>query len=436
VNRDPQKTGRCFALKGWHIALALLIVLGTLIGLYLVVYKNRVEERIGALRAAGYPTTVAELAEYTKLPEGAENAAEVYLKALAAFVPSADEANVPVLGKARWPDQGIPLPAPGAKAIAACLAANQKCLALLHEAAGIGHCRYDYHFDALMGVSSEAFDLGSCAKLLRLAAIWDAYEGQTDAAVTCIKDELRLGDSLERLPALLSHLVRVNFTAAALDELERTLRLASLADPQLRQLDEALARTARTLDFTKALITERCRLTEERRNLSTLVGPVWGNVPGFRDLSLADTLEYMEARIEASQLPPLDRLRRFREIDDEIDQLSFLHVIVRFGDASMTHIAELDVRIRTHLDLARTALAIERYRLATAEVPERLAELVPTYLEHVPVDHFDGQSIRYRRTDPGYLLYSVDTDGQDNGGRERNDKNRDGPYDLCFIVTR
>jgi hypothetical protein len=30
----------------------------------------------------------------------------------------------------------------------------------------------------------------------------------------------------------------------------------------------------------------------------------------------------------------------------------------------------------------------------------------------------------------------VGTDGQDNAGREQDDKNRDVPYDLCFIVTR
>jgi len=54
----------------------------------------------------------------------------------------------------------------------------------------------------------------------------------------------------------------------------------------------------------------------------------------------------------------------------------------------------------------------------------------------VPVDPFDGRPIRYRRTDPGYLLYSVDTDGQDHGGRERSDAQQGEPYDWCFIVTR
>jgi hypothetical protein len=54
----------------------------------------------------------------------------------------------------------------------------------------------------------------------------------------------------------------------------------------------------------------------------------------------------------------------------------------------------------------------------------------------VPSDPFDGNPIRYRRADPGYCLYSISDDGQDNGGREKTDVASGAPYDWCFIVTR
>jgi len=69
-------------------------------------------------------------------------------------------------------------------------------------------------------------------------------------------------------------------------------------------------------------------------------------------------------------------------------------------------------------------------------VPAELAVLVPQYLNEVPIDPFDGQPIRYRRTEAGYLLYSIMEDGQDNGGRTREEAGQDQPYDLCFIVVR
>ncbi len=125
-----------------------------------------------------------------------------------------------------------------------------------------------------------------------------------------------------------------------------------------------------------------------------------------------------------------------RKATDELQQFSFLHAIAKNVLPTMTRVAELDVRVRAHLELAKAALAIERCRLATGQVPEKLEELVPQYLEQVPIDPFDGQPVRYRRTQPGYVLYRVDTDGQDNGGRERNEEDRDAPSDWCFIVTR
>jgi len=437
VSEDIQSSGRHFTLRAWHIAVAILVVLAGSFGLYLVVNRNETQRRLQALRAAGYPTSFAELAEYTKLPEGVENAAEVYIGAFAAFVPPVDEANVPVSGKAQWPARGTPLPEPMAKAISRFLTANQPCLAFLHEAAGIERCRYDHDYTQIMPFAQEA---KQCAQLLGVAALYHAYQGQTDATVAGVRDGLRLGDSLRREPATIGHLMRIGITALALNAMERSLSLTAFTDRQLTELDEAVTRTAGTLDLTQVIITERCSLIEICQNPWRFAGTNQGiptrTIPGFSGVCLNDALKYMADRLEACPLPPEERLKRFREIDDKIHRLSFLHLLTKVMAPALTRVAELDLRSRAHLDLARTALALERYRLATTRVPEQLAELVPQYLERVPLDPFDGQPLRYRRTNPGYLLYSIDMDGQDNGGRDRDIAKKGESYDLCFIVTR
>jgi hypothetical protein len=119
-----------------------------------------------------------------------------------------------------------------------------------------------------------------------------------------------------------------------------------------------------------------------------------------------------------------------------MQQPSLLHALTRVFTPAMTRIVELDLRLRAHLDLAKAALAIERHRLAGGKVPERLEELVPRYLPAVPSDPFDGNPLRYRRTEPGYCLYSISEDGQDNGGKEKTDVPSGAPYDWCFIVAR
>lgn len=48
--------------------------------------------------------------------------------------------------------------------------------------------------------------------------------------------------------------------------------------------------------------------------------------------------------------------------------------------------------------------------------PEKLTDLVPTYLAKVPLDVFSEKELIYQKTDSGYLLYSVGVNGKDDGG--------------------
>jgi hypothetical protein len=186
------------------------------------------------------------------------------------------------------------------------------------------------------------------------------------------------------------------------------------------------------------MINERCFMIEHIRDpsLSGALGTPMPRIPVLGGIGLADILDYMADCIEASKLPPAQRPARFREIGKELEDLSFLHVVVKILAPALGRVAELDLRCRVDLDLARTVLAIERYRLANGTVPEDLKALVPTYLDQVPIDFQDGQPLRYLRTDTGYRVYSVFEDGQDHGGKHRDEVNKGDPHDWPFIVTR
>lgn len=450
MNNDAQRRERRFTFKGRHMVLAAILLLAGSICLYVAVHRGDADRRLEALRAAGYPTSFAELAEYTKLPEGVPNAAELYTRAFAVFVPPVDEANVPVLGKAQLPDRGSPLPEPMARAISECLKANQPCLTLLHEAVGIEHCRYDWDYaDRLSLWKTQPYTEGvrHCMHLLWLSTIFHAHWGDTDAAVVCVRAGLQLAESVRREPGVMGYMVRIALRAGVLLAMERALSLTSFTDQQLAELDRMLAASAATLDLKEALITERCLAIEKFKAMEHLRPPplrylirtgeiiLWA--PGMQERGLPDTLDYMEDYVEAGDLPTMQRMARFREVKDELAGRSILHATAKAWAPLFTgRVFELDPRIRVHFDMARAALAIERYRLATGKVPGQLEELVPQYLEQVPIDPFDAQPIRYRRTEPGYCLYSILEDGQDNGGRERGDVKTGEPYDWCFIVTR
>jgi len=432
------RSGR-FTLTGWHVTIAVIVALAGLIALYIVVVRNRLNHRLEALRAAGYPTTLAELAEYNRLTAGA-NAAGMYTGAFAAYVPPVDGPNTPYLGAAQLPDRGKPLPEPMVKAISECMASNRQCLSLLHKAAGIQDCDYDWDLRQSAAGLPQLADVRHCAQLLVLGAIYHSHVGDPNAVVQCIQDGLRLADSLRREPALITYLVRIACIAMSLKGLEQGLSVTAFTDGQLKELDDALAAAAATLDLAQTMITERCLMIETCRDPSVGFGSGQGAgprmLPGMTRTGIVDILNYMDDCIEASKRPPTQRRAGFREATKKVEDLSFLHVMIKLLAPAMGRVAELDLRARAHLDLARTALAIERYRLVTGKVPERLEELVPQYLKEAPTDPFDGQPIRYMRTDPGYRLYSILEDGQDNGGKEKAEVNRGEPYDWPFIVTR
>jgi hypothetical protein len=68
-----------------------------------------------------------------------------------------------------------------------------------------------------------------------------------------------------------------------------------------------------------------------------------------------------------------------------------------------------------YLDAVKTAVAIKAYEKQHAGVlPEKLDALVPNYLENLPIDYFDGETLRY--SPEKQWLYSVGADYKDDGG--------------------
>ena len=67
--------------------------------------------------------------------------------------------------------------------------------------------------------------------------------------------------------------------------------------------------------------------------------------------------------------------------------------------------------------LTVTTLALHAYKLQHGGFPRQLADLVPDYLPAVPEDPFRARPLVYRRTETGYMLYSVGEDRKDDGGR-------------------
>jgi hypothetical protein len=98
---------------------------------------------------------------------------------------------------------------------------------------------------------------------------------------------------------------------------------------------------------------------------------------------------------------------------------------VQFRDAD--HVARVRVAV--------AALAVERFRLAhTNALPETLEQLAPTCCKAMPADPFDGRPLRYKTHGASYVVYSVGSDGQDEGGVVWDSNYLKVPGDVSFVV--
>jgi len=84
-----------------------------------------------------------------------------------------------------------------------------------------------------------------------------------------------------------------------------------------------------------------------------------------------------------------------------------------YGAFTSTRAIESVARNETARRLALVALALERFRLVTGNLPQTLEQLVPVYLEAVPVDLLQGHPIRYERQPHGrFSLFVQDAAGR------------------------
>jgi ABC-type transport system involved in multi-copper enzyme maturation permease subunit len=74
------------------------------------------------------------------------------------------------------------------------------------------------------------------------------------------------------------------------------------------------------------------------------------------------------------------------------------------------------------IQLARVAIAVERYRNANQRLPRTLDELAPDFLERLPHDIINGEPLVFRQRSPDdYVVYSVGPNEMDNGGQHHAD---------------
>ncbi len=96
---------------------------------------------------------------------------------------------------------------------------------------------------------------------------------------------------------------------------------------------------------------------------------------------------------------------------------------------------EKAVQTQHHVELAKVAVALERFYLTHQSYPETLAALSPNWLPSPPMDPMTQEPWNYQRLETtGFLLYSVGKNGIDNSGVQPRKKDTNTKDDLGWHI--
>ncbi len=442
--------------------MALLLVAGIAFAIFRLTLRSRLNVRIEAIRAAGYPVTLAELDEWYSIAEGAENAADTITSSFSYYV---DAQNLRLLpfGRAGLPARTEPLSAVTKAVLIKHIADNKEALKLLHAGAAIEHCRYSVDFTAGNNAQFPHFArLRKGVWLLNLEAILYA-DTEPRLSVRSIVSSIKLARSVEKEPVLVSQLVRIACQALAVSTLEHLVNRTDLTDEQLGELSQAVVVSQAPPALSQSFIGERCMTLATLAKPSTLASHVLtgshGSAPtsglefhlttfslalhrfaGLTDRSTLTYLDLIEDYLETAQLPEDRRHRAIETIGARCDAVSRTDSVLDHIVPPIARVERQNLGVISLLRAAQTALAIQRYRLAAGKLPDALPDLVPTYLDTVPRDPFDGKDLRYARLQAGYVVYSIGENLRDDGGTERPPGSRttgkSANWDITFTVER
>jgi hypothetical protein len=284
----------------------------------------------------------------------------------------------------------------------------------------------------------------SCAQAVGLRALAELQNGQGEQAAADVRLALYLSGAIRTEPFLISHLVRIAIMNIALQPIYEGLAEHKWSDAQLVELDAELAKLNFLADYKLSVrgemgmqsgVIEYLRrqpdqilnLSAENYSGKTLPFParaIWQLIPGSffyqNRLNCARmTVEfYVPLADENQETVSPSAVRRADEVlRADTKKTTPYNILEKMLLPALGNAVEKFARAQASVDLGRTAIALERYRLAHGNFPESLDALAPQFIEKIPHDVIGGQPLHYRRTDDGqFILYSVGWNETDDGG--------------------
>jgi len=312
----------------------------------------------------------------------------------------------------------------------------------LRAAAQLPYSRFpvDYNTDcpaAILLPHLGSLRMSSQVLSLRISA--ELQNGQSEKALDDVALLLRLMGSIRQEPTLISQLVRMAIFQFTINPIYEGLAEHRWSDAQLTAMGDMLQKIDFFTDFQTGMHGERVwdvAIVDwlgrcDKKDFSNMLGDshsagLWLMLKCAPSGWLEQNKVWLcDFYTNLNAVANLDN-RIMRPAAVSQSDLFFIRECSRItprnfaGRILLPALAPCSKKFAYNqgtLDLACTAVALERHRLAHDEYPKTLAALAPQFIAQVPRDVIGGQPLKYRRTSDGrFVLYSIGWNEKDDGG--------------------
>jgi hypothetical protein len=329
-----------------------------------------------------------------------------------------------------------------AKALVPWLEKNAAAIATIREGAKKKDCKFPLFGTPgmpVMGVLLPHLSVSrALARLLVVEGAYLEHQNKYREALDMYLVAAKMGYHVSKEPFLISGLVGIACDAMAARAIERCIlrnRLDTATLSYLRDNLDGIGKAAESYEASMAserafgistvddlfnrpsLFYEAFRGGEERvSRLKQVLPVVPGRSLGLRAIMKSDFRRYWNVMDEWIQLPDHIALRPENRHDQEFREDLPPWSLGRMLLPALDRARISFVRNKATTAILTAQVALEMYRNKEGEYPQKLDQL-KGILGEIPVDPFTNEPLKYRRTEEGYVVYSVGEDLRDDGGK-------------------
>lgn len=370
--------------------------------------NSRLEQRIAAIRLAGDPVTLTDLAGEPIPPE--QNAV-TYLRRVEQQVAAIGAELKDVLSVDGPYRDGGKLNAEGAAKVRATLEAYLDVVPTLGQAVACPAYDPMYDFSApqpavLAAVIQRASTCREAARVLMLQADLLIFDGDRDEALQMCVHALQYGRHLENEPFAVGYLVSLGVRGLALDKIGQILAEGPVSAESHSLLTDELVRNDEMQGFVGCLKAERVHGIASFRTMFPGKLPLW-----FARNWEVDCLDMMAAEIQMGASP---KHMIAKDLASQQAKVTAGSTLPRLLYPALQAVREALDRVRSG---GRCLAVLSAFQQTATEGGDDGLDLDGLDLdERFTTDPYTGKPLLTKQTPQGWVVYSVGRNGKDDGG--------------------